>query len=1352
MISEIIAKHPRLVVAIILLPLIISGYYASQMKIGVSTGRFELKNEPYKVYNKILNTFGSEEDNVILVCISKDGYIFHKNDVLGILNLEEKLNESVENMTVQSLVDYMVMGIHILKFQHNLSPSLNVSIDRRIWDDIYKIEDAIANYEYVNSTANDTVRNDTYSIFVLLPKSSGLSFENFSKGFAFDFSFTTILNSSKYNATHYNATNMLIDEIEIYQNLSAYNSVYNSGNESLQINIPPKYSLEFVNKSIEDTEFNITLARIGMEDYNTSFVEWVSYNISFALALSSMYSGYDSIALAIYKGDRSVAENASEYYSVDYNRWYNYSCNLTMYLHGERSTEDMINDTEFMKNKTLGVLRDYLSNYSEELRRYLNGSISWDEAARRTRYTQNVSSLQMNYTSCCREIEEEIIPYLNKVIQALENNTEDYDDAVKLIDIASQNIKDVEKKIMMFYGESIIYRKVLDILLNLKSILLRDETDEIKQAAWNLIRLNFTFGNFTIDVDPFYLALRGYRDTIFTRYEKNTTAIFWDYLSIKNFNVTHDDFENITFNTNYSYRDMIRDVENYTQDDIDEGYEEIKEYDENSTERIVKNYTSTLSDLLWEIEEIKENLSYISKSYEVFAGKDAKNLTIMMNSTIDEMNNYTSYINDGLNASYSLRMIEDFFEARDMLFNTLLSRDSIATVVIISITDPSNETTIYNIVKNYNNRIVEYHTLASKVLIRQIEDTAKHDMATFLPIALIILVFLLFFTYGNLKNTMLSLSAVLIVLIWLFAFATVIGWDFDPITLAVPIMLIGIGIDDGIYVTLRYMEERQNRSRVKSTIITISSVGSALILTTLTSMAGFLSNTVSNMEDIQRFGFLAAIGLLFSFIVMNVYLPAVNMLVDGVKGRKKKNVEMKFAQIGGKIALRNPYIMIIIATMLAVSGVIALTHVSTEFNIKDLAPENSEIIQYYHYYDRNFNATVELSYIYIEGNLTSPEVLKAMANTQQNIENDETVVHDYPVVSPWSIIDKYAHAKRGELYYNETFIKMFEESDINHDGYPDRNITELYRMLEPEIGSVLHGNQAIIIVHTDSHDLKKVNQLYRELSEDANPLRKYVNVKIAGHAIVSKASIDEINENQLRSLTLSVISAITMLIILFRITKGSYVLGVIAALPILMVVTWNWLLMYALGISLNVMTNTIASLCVGLGVDYGIHITHRFVEESSKFYSLRKSLLRATGRIGRGMIGASTTTIASIGILTFSTIPPLSDFALILSFSIFFAFIASLLVLPSMLVLWTRYRRKHGYDEIDEVIKKAIENEDYATLCKYHVSEDYCLLYVLNLMKKGKIAEARKVIQNLKEEGINLENLLRSQKEDLRFE
>ena len=96
MFSEYIANHPKLVIIIIILSLIISGYYASQSKIGVDTGRFELKNEPYRVYNRILKTFGGEGDKVIIVGISRNGYILNRSDIISILNFETDTDTKIE--------------------------------------------------------------------------------------------------------------------------------------------------------------------------------------------------------------------------------------------------------------------------------------------------------------------------------------------------------------------------------------------------------------------------------------------------------------------------------------------------------------------------------------------------------------------------------------------------------------------------------------------------------------------------------------------------------------------------------------------------------------------------------------------------------------------------------------------------------------------------------------------------------------------------------------------------------------------------------------------------------------------------------------------------------------------------------------------------------------------------------------------------------------------------------------------------------------------------------------------------------------------------------------------------------
>jgi len=1340
--AEFISRHPRLVISIVVISILITGYYASQVKIGVSTGSFQLKNSAYKTYKKILSTFGSETDDVLVVTVSKDGYIFNRGDIESILQFEMKMKNEVHTVSNESLINYVLTGMHLINITESLPTTLNISVSPYIFEDVDKIKRAIGNYTYVENNANDTIKNSTYRIFILLPEySNTLLPENLSgpSGEIFNFTYPDIIKNSSLKSTVYNATTMLIEEIEIYQNLTEYGA---SG-EMSSPNIPQNYSLAYLNHTMDSVDFNITRATVAMEHYNGTYMEWYSYNLSFNLALALLYSGYPEIALGVYNFEKTAMSNATHAYYSDYVNWTAYFDTLSKFKEGNIPTETVLNATYKMENRTFGTLRDFLDEYRHKLENYSRGEVSYNEIMNDTWQAENMSVLMQNYTLCSYIQDKSTIPKINETIAQVENHS-GYSEAIYLTHISTSTMGRMKNKIVYFYGEKMILGKVKNILENLKSILVSNERPQIKQDAWDLLYFGGGIGNVSFSITPFYRALVSYRDTIYSNFYANTSSIFWNYLTLKPLSMNYS-YNEVNISRSYNLTDMLHDVRNMNQSAINMGIEKVKNFKNETVERIIFNYTSELKTFRKKIVNLTRDSKYICNKYSQL-GTVADNFTALLNNVTAMGENTTRTVNKSINDTYSMRQIEDFFSLRHMYFNTLLSRDSLSTLLIIGVYNSSYEMKIYALGKNMSsNPYVSYHTIASKVLTREIEETATYDMKTLLPLSLVFLVILLMLTYRSLKAVILSLCAVLIAMVWLFAFTVLIGWDFDPILLAVPIMIVGIGIDDGIYVTLRYMEEREHRDRWRATQVTVASVGGALVLTTLTSMVGFMSNSISSMEDIQRFGILAAAGLIFSFVAMNTFLPAANLIFD-TRGKIKK-IAFKPARIGAEAAVKVPYLVIAVVLVFSAAGVISFTHLNTEFTIRDLAPANSEIVKYYHYYERNFNASVEYSYIYMCGNLTNPAVLKAMVEVQKNIENDTTVVHDYPIISPWSIMKTYADARPGEYYYNATFIKLFRESDINHDGIPDRNISMLYSMLKPEISSVLRGDQAIIIVRTDSHDLKKVDTLVRELNADAKPLRKYVKVEIAGDAIVGKASIDEINENQLRSLFLSITAAIAMLVVLFMYTKKSFTLGIIAAMPIMVVVTWNWVLMYVLGISLNVMTNTIASLCVGLGVDYGIHITHRFVEESHRYYDLKTALFRATERMGRGLVGAAATTIAAIGILTLSTIPPLSSFALILSFSILFAFIASIFFLPSLLLIWANFRRKHGYDNVDKKVVEGIKNGDIRILCMYHLSESACVEYVYSLIKKGKIAEARNIAAKMKEEGMDLSFLFRSSEE-----
>jgi predicted RND superfamily exporter protein len=147
---------------------------------------------------------------------------------------------------------------------------------------------------------------------------------------------------------------------------------------------------------------------------------------------------------------------------------------------------------------------------------------------------------------------------------------------------------------------------------------------------------------------------------------------------------------------------------------------------------------------------------------------------------------------------------------------------------------------------------------------------------------------------------------------------------------------------------------------------------------------------------------------------------------------------------------------------------------------------------------------------------------------------------------------------------------------------------------------------------------------------------------------------------------------ILILTIVMLYTDKSPWLGILATIPTIMAVVMVWGTMALMDMPLNVMTLTIASLAVGLGVTYGIHISHRYASELIAGRDADEGILIATRETGKGVFAAAITTVAGFGVMAFSRILPLQQFGIITALAIGFGYIGAVFLLPSMLVLWGR--------------------------------------------------------------------------------
>jgi len=167
---------------------------------------------------------------------------------------------------------------------------------------------------------------------------------------------------------------------------------------------------------------------------------------------------------------------------------------------------------------------------------------------------------------------------------------------------------------------------------------------------------------------------------------------------------------------------------------------------------------------------------------------------------------------------------------------------------------------------------------------------------------------------------------------------------------------------------------------------------------------------------------------------------------------------------------------------------------------------------------------------------------------------------------------------------------------------------------------------------------------------------------------------------------ITIIVASIILTMVFYVKDRSFVLGIITLVPVILVIAWVFGSMYLMGMPLNVLTIMISSMTVGIGVDYAIHITHRFVEDMKEYDSIEKATNSTVVNTGKALFGAAGTTIGGFGMLYFAPIPPMNMFGTLSAVSIFFSLVSCSFVLPAFLTVWAKavmkknpdFFRKHG--------------------------------------------------------------------------
>ncbi|MBT7080423.1 MAG: MMPL family transporter, partial [Chloroflexi bacterium] len=345
--------------------------------------------------------------------------------------------------------------------------------------------------------------------------------------------------------------------------------------------------------------------------------------------------------------------------------------------------------------------------------------------------------------------------------------------------------------------------------------------------------------------------------------------------------------------------------------------------------------------------------------------------------------------------------------------------------------------------------------------------------------------------------------------------------------------------------------------------------------------------------------------------------------------------------------------------------------------------------------------------IYIEGDLTDPGALSAMNILIANLADNPDIVKNSDgsaQIFSGHAIDLLRRLTSSQYDIDQILTTTgVQITDANEDRIPDSaaQIEAAYTYMlssgiHTEINEVIytvftagqiqekffHDPEGIepdvSLIHIaipGTREQKNVTAAFTSLTEDIKVLadsEAITKTGLTGSPITRVAQFNATTETLQRSLPIAAV--ITLLLLLLTLRSFRY--AIVTIVPIALVIAWLYGLMYLTGFALNFITATIGAISLGVGIDYSIHMTERFREEMKNTSSRLQALRQAAGGTGIALLGSAASSIVGFTIMGFAPMPMFSAFGILTALMIFLALIASMVVLPSLLLLVTPKKKK----------------------------------------------------------------------------
>ncbi len=548
------------------------------------------------------------------------------------------------------------------------------------------------------------------------------------------------------------------------------------------------------------------------------------------------------------------------------------------------------------------------------------------------------------------------------------------------------------------------------------------------------------------------------------------------------------------------------------------------------------------------------------------------------------------------------------------------------------------------------------------VISDTVSDFIVSDIAILLPLVILVVMIALYLSFRNLQGVFLPFAAVAMASIWSVGFMSYCGVPINLVSTTMPVLLIAVGSAYGIHFMNHYfLDPGQDKLAVIRR--NMKSVGIAILMAGLTTVAGFGSLSTSSFIPIRNFGIFTAIGVFFCILIAIYVMPSI-ILLSPIEKKVIFSSHERNDRIHGILSRINSLVgrrhLAVLAGAVIIVGIFSYgaSLVEVEVNNISFFKSNAKI----HIDDDRLNeklaGTQVLSVILEstdEGNVLRPDILRRMESYENELMGRFDIVKKIVSVNP------YLKKMNQEMFGNRKFHVLPET---------EQKINDYMLLYSGDLDAVVtkgrdRTRMTISMKRSSTQKIKEIKEFTESYFSEEFLRRNNLRLVVTGYAYLYLVANTIIVEGQMWSIASSLVIVFGMIFFIFR----NLFLSCLAMIPILLSMLVNFGIMGYAGITLNGGTAMVSSVAVGTGIDYAIHFITWFRNELHETGSVPDAITRSILDKGRGIFFNVFSVSAGFLILGFSRFVPLIQFGLLISLAMLITGIGAVIIIPSVLML-----------------------------------------------------------------------------------